>query len=655
MKLKTWLVIVIPIIVVSVSLLTTFLSRQFMMNLSNDWKDEYVKSATERIFTQISAEQEKAKLIIETLLKNSEIVDAFVRNDREKLIALVMPFHEFYNKNFDLAQIHFHTADVVSFLRTSNLQKYGDDLKSFRQDILQVKNTRNAVLSLSVGVAGPMIRYIAPIVHKGEYVGSVEANVNLAEGFTKKLKGEAIIRAFFDEKGNKIDLTAKSRADMEDFTNVFNLDEVLKGNIQSFVKNEYAYVAIPLKDFSGKTFAVVFQRQNVSRIARSERTSMIVQLISAGTISISFAIVSLLFGRVLQKKIDELRKKLIEVSRGDFTTKFDSKGKDEISQMGSSLSEVISSLRDSFKNIVKDSISVRDAAQDLRTASIKLTENVERFKSSFNQVTNDSKEASNSLTEITTSVDEVAISATNIAKAAQELSENANTMSQTAKNSFDVVKNIVEMIHESRKKVNETINVVNDVSENAKNIKEIVETINSISEQTNLLALNAAIEAARAGEAGRGFAVVADQIRKLAEQSKSATSKITSILGSIQTGVERVVKAANETASAVSAVEQRSEKVGQSLNDILKQSSTVANMVDSLAASSQELSASAEEMSSAVNSATNSIKKIAEQISTLNRDVESQTEMARALNELSQKLEHFSQDLKDSANKFKVN
>lgn len=120
-----------------------------------------------------------------------------------------------------------------------------------------------------------MIRYIAPVVHKGECIGSVETNVNLAEGFARKLKGEAIVRVFFYEKGNKIDLVAKARADIKDFTNVFDL---------------YAYVAIPLKDFFEKTFAAIFQRQNISRIVQNEKNSMMVQMIGAAAASLSFVI-----------------------------------------------------------------------------------------------------------------------------------------------------------------------------------------------------------------------------------------------------------------------------------------------------------------------------------------------------------------------------
>lgn len=85
------------------------------------------------------------------------------------------------------------------------------------------------------------------------------------------------------------------------------------------------------------------------------------------------------------------------------------------------------------------------------------------------------------------------------------------------------------------------VNLINELSEENTKIVQIISTINDISDQTNLLALNASIEAARAGEHGKGFAVVAEEVRKLAENSKSYTDKVESILTNISSKTKIVV------------------------------------------------------------------------------------------------------------------
>ncbi len=66
-------------------------------------------------------------------------------------------------------------------------------------------------------------------------------------------------------------------------------------------------------------------------------------------------------------------------------------------------------------------------------------------------------------------------------------------------------------------------------------ITTLTNQINTISGQINLLALNATIEAARAGEAGRGFAVVAEEVKRLADEAKINSQKISTQIDSLNT------------------------------------------------------------------------------------------------------------------------
>ena len=83
---------------------------------------------------------------------------------------------------------------------------------------------------------------------------------------------------------------------------------------------------------------------------------------------------------------------------------------------------------------------------------------------------------------------------------------------------------------------------IKTVSEVAGKITEFTRLIEDIAKQTQLLGLNASIEAARAGAAGAGFSVVAEEIRKLAENSKSAVAEIQNFTGQIGQSVDKTVE-----------------------------------------------------------------------------------------------------------------
>lgn len=205
------------------------------------------------------------------------------------------------------------------------------------------------------------------------------------------------------------------------------------------------------------------------------------------------------------------------------------------------------SISSSAEVVAKNSKSSLDINNIISTRVSDLSDMLEKLKDSVVQIHRNSKEALN-------------------------LNDDGN------KNILDIEVKLDSNVEST----NKLGNAISELEERAVEIGTIIDVIKAITKQINLLSLNASIEAARAGEHGKGFAVVADEIRKLADQSSSATTEIENVIGSVKSSVESSRNNMNEVWDAVNKQKELTDETKIKFNHIKDKIDRMTNEIDSV-------------------------------------------------------------------------
>ena len=336
-----------------------------------------------------------------------------------------------------------------------------------------------------------------------------------------------------------------------------------------------------LRTLSAGAVAVAQQAKSDTdaTVATSRQVLAIVALLAIG----AALIIGVWVARGLRRPLLAFRESLRQVTAGDLRVQFDVRRKDEFSELGGYLNELIRSLQTTVQTLTQSADDLRRTSQANADISASTTRAVEEQTERLGS-------AASAMTQMESTVAEVAQRALDTKDAVDHTFQLSTTTGTT-------VAETIDSIQRQARQIQVAAQATDELQGYGQSIDGIVDAIRNIAEQTNLLALNAAIEAARAGEQGRGFAVVADEVRSLASRTQASTTEIQQQIEQMQQKIHSVVEIMGVSRAQSGECVQLASSAREALQSMSQAVGTIREMNTQIAAATEEQSATVQETS----------------------------------------------------------
>ncbi len=304
-------------------------TRSLIDSEEHAWLNKYAQTVN----TSIQNNAAKATALAAAVSAYPEVRAAFIKRDRQALLAETQQTFAVLKKDYGVRQMQFHTPDAHSFLRLHKPSKYGDDLSAFRATVVKANQTLRPVSGLEKGKAGFGIRGVVPMLAGQQGIGTVEVGMGLDQGFLEGFKRKHHVEVgVYVPNQNQIQ-TIGSTFGQPLSIQPAQIQQVLSGtptlSEATFGDHAMSLLYSPLKDFSGKTVGMlVLGRDHSDYQAMMAEKRNLLLLVGFGAILLSIG-VSIWISRSIAHPIGEAVQISKNIAAGQYDNPIDIRRNDE--------------------------------------------------------------------------------------------------------------------------------------------------------------------------------------------------------------------------------------------------------------------------------------------------------------------------------------
>ncbi|TLP41009.1 methyl-accepting chemotaxis protein [Arcobacter arenosus] len=265
-----------------------------------------------------------------TLSQNTDLLLALETNDRSMLkVTLTSLSNAMKNgTNFNNVKIHVHDKDIKSFYRSWQPDKYGDDLSSFRNTILEVKKTKKPLAAIEVGRAGLVLRGLSPIFDvDGKYVGSVE----FIQGFNSVVedfaKDDEFLIVLMDEKLKRGDALSSQDKIGKYYLSQKVFDKEFRNSLEKIdfnrfektgftIDKNFFYTRFPILDFKGQKQGFYILADHVEQVNNTfdESAKLVYTMLGMMAVLTILLVITIIyfFNKIISGGLNKFKKSFAE-------------------------------------------------------------------------------------------------------------------------------------------------------------------------------------------------------------------------------------------------------------------------------------------------------------------------------------------------------